>query len=181
MINRKNLSQIKCIVAQVDGFLTDGQTWLNHQGHKQRKFSVRDSLAIRRLLKAGYGFAVVYDSHTPQEDKEITDHFSQLGVQHFLKSSNGKADFSSVLSSYGVTPEECVLMIASPFQMENKFGISIAASNSSQEVRTSVEHVTGSECGEGALAEFSKLILDHGSYSPSNSSPQLIARKAANL
>lgn len=177
MINRKNLSQIKCIVAQVDGILTDGKTWLDHQGSKQRKFSVRDSLAIRRLLKAGYSFAAVYDCENPQEEKQIKEHFNQLGVKHFLKISGDKNDFSSLLTSFEVTSDECVFMHASTFELKNKFGISVTTSNAPHEVRTSVQHVTGCEGGDGALAEFSQLVLDHGSYSSS----QTIARKAVNL
>lgn len=177
MINRKNLSQIKCIVAQVDGVLTDGKTWLNQQGHKQRKFSVRDSMAIRRLLKAGYGFAVVYDCDSPADEKEISEHFQALGVKHFVKFSDGKPEFSPVLSAFNVSIAECVFIQSTSFELQNSFGISVSVSNAPQEVRTSVEHVTGCEGGDGALAEFSQLVLDHGSYSSS----QLTARKAANL
>lgn len=173
MINRKNLSQIKCIVAQVDGVLTDGKTWLNPQGHKQRKFSVRDSMAIRRLLKAGYGFAVVYSSDSAADDKEIAEHFGQLGVKHFLKSADAKTDFSQFFSTFEIGAEECAFMRVSDFASKNKFGIEVTTPNAPHEVRTSVEHVTGSEGGEGALAEFSQLVLDHGSHSS-----HLIARKA---
>ncbi len=176
MINRKNLSQIKCIVAQVDGVLTDGKTWLNQLGSHQRKFSVRDSMAIRRLLKSGYGFAVVYDSQTPADEKEITEHFGQLGVKHFVKTTGSNPEFSQVLSSFGVTLEDCVFIQSATFVLKNNFGMAVSVPNAPQEVRTSVEHVTGSEGGDGALAEFAQFILDHGSYSSS----QLIARKAVN-
>jgi 3-deoxy-D-manno-octulosonate 8-phosphate phosphatase (KDO 8-P phosphatase) len=177
MINRKNLSQIKCIVAEVDGVLTDGQTWLNHLGHKQRKFSVRDSMSIRRLIKSGYGFAVVYNSQSPADEKEITEHFGQVGVKYFIKNFDGNPSFSNMLSGFEITEEECVFLHASLFELKNKFGFEVTVANAPQEVRTSVEHVTGSEGGEGALAEFSQLVLDHGSYSSS----QTTARKAVNL
>lgn len=177
MINLKNVSQIKCIVAQVDGVLTDGKTWLGQLGSQQRKFSVRDSMAIRRLLKAGYGFAVVYGSHSPADEKEIKDHFEPLGVKHFVKSSVVKPDFSPVIESLGITLENCVFMQASTFELKNSFGLAVSVSNAPREVRTSVEHVTGSEGGDGALAEFAQLVLDHGHYS----SMQSTARKAVNV
>ncbi len=171
------MSQIKCIVAEVDGVLTDGKTWLNQLGSHQRKFSVRDSMAIRRLFKAGYGFAVVYDCQSVTDEKEITEHFEQLGVKLFLKSSGNKPEFSALLSSLEITLEECVFIQASAFEFKNKFGITVSTPNAPQEVRTSVEHITGSEGGDGALAEFTQLVLDHGSYSSSQST----ARKAVNV
>ncbi len=165
MINQKNLSQIKCIVAQVDGVLTDGKTWLNQLGHQQRQFSVRDSMAIRRLLKAGYGFAVVYNSHSSTDETEIKKHFSQLGVNQFVRSSDNQTDFSPLLSSIGIAPENCVFMHATHFELKNNFGIAVSVPNAPQEVRTSVELITVSEGGDGALAEFAQLVLDHGRQS----------------
>jgi 3-deoxy-D-manno-octulosonate 8-phosphate phosphatase (KDO 8-P phosphatase) len=172
MLNRKNLSQIKCIVAEIDGVLTDGKTWLNHHGHKQRKFSVRDSLAIRRLIKAGYSFAVA----TSNVDDEILEHFERIGVKTILPISNGKVDVAQFLLTAETSLNECALMHFNPIENSQTFGISVTVSNSPQEVRTSVQHVTGSEAGEGAISEFSQLVLDHGSYSS-----QMTARKAANL
>ena len=172
MINRKNLSQIKCIVAEVDGVLTDGKFWLNHQGHKQRKFSVRDSMAIRRLIKAGYWFAVI----SPVQDKEVAEHFEQLGVQNILFAQNGKLEFSQLFAGLSVATNECAIIRASDLGSAQPFGISATVPNAPHTTRTSVEHVTGSEGGDGAFAEFAQLILDHGSYS---SHQMTTARKAA--
>lgn len=172
MINRKNLSQIKCIVVEVDGVLTDGKTWLSQSGVKQRKFSVRDSMAIRRLLKAGYGFVVT----SKNIDKEITDHFSQLGVKYFFEIASGMLDLASHLSSHQTHHQDCAFIQFNSFHHEIDFGISVTVPNAASEVRTSVQHVTGSEGGDGALAEFAQLVLDHGSYSS-----QVTARKAVNI
>lgn len=176
MINRKNLSQIKCIVAQVDGVLTDGKFWLNNEGLKQRKFSVRDSMAIRRLIKAGYGFAVVLSSIPSTDEKGIFEHFGQLGVKNFLRNRDGKVEFSALFAALDIEPNECAIIRSTPIVLENNFGLDVSVAGAPQEVRTSVEFIVGSEGGEGALADFAQFVLNHGSYS----TPQMTARKAAN-
>lgn len=172
MINRKKLSQIKCIVAEVDGVLTDGKTWFNQNGVKQRKFSVRDSIAIRRLLRSGYAFAVVASDF----DQEIVAHFEQLGVKNFVSVEYGKINLTSFLSAHQLTPSDCAFVHVGSYQHDFDFGFSVSVPNAPGQIRTSVQHVTGCEGGEGAISEFAQLILDHGSYSSITT-----ARKAANL
>jgi len=57
--NLGRLSMIKLVVFDVDGVFTDGRTWQDANGAWRRYFSVRDTMGIRALRKAGTRVAVV--------------------------------------------------------------------------------------------------------------------------
>ena len=53
----KRLRQIKLLVLDVDGVLTDGGLWFDANGQLIKRFDVRDGLGIRLLQKAGIEIA----------------------------------------------------------------------------------------------------------------------------
>jgi len=52
-LNRKHLKNIKLIILDIDGVLTDGYLYFDSQGNVSKKFSVRDGLGIRILQENG--------------------------------------------------------------------------------------------------------------------------------
>jgi len=56
---REKLEPIRLVVLDVDGVLTDGSLFYSGDGEEYKRFSVRDGLAIRLLLRAGIQVAVI--------------------------------------------------------------------------------------------------------------------------
>ena len=52
-----NLSEIRLLVLDVDGVLTDGGLWFDQAGRLQKRFDVRDGLGIRLLQDIGITIA----------------------------------------------------------------------------------------------------------------------------
>ena len=48
----KKLKKIKLLIFDVDGVLTDGNLFYDHQGNQLKRFNVKDGLGIRYLQKS---------------------------------------------------------------------------------------------------------------------------------
>ena len=53
------ISNIKLIVTDVDGVLTDGRIYITDSGEQMRSFYVRDGLAMKALMKKGYQVGII--------------------------------------------------------------------------------------------------------------------------
>ena len=51
------LAELKLLVLDVDGVLTDGGLWLDAEGRLQKRFDVRDGLGLKLLQKQGIQLA----------------------------------------------------------------------------------------------------------------------------
>jgi 3-deoxy-D-manno-octulosonate 8-phosphate phosphatase (KDO 8-P phosphatase) len=77
---RKRLRQIKLLVLDVDGVLTDGGLWFDASGQLTKRFDVRDGLGIRLLQQAGVEIAFLSGGQGGATEVRAR----QLGIQHCL-------------------------------------------------------------------------------------------------
>ena len=76
----KRLRQIKLLVLDVDGVLTDGGLWFDASGQLIKRFDVRDGLGIRLLQQAGVEIAFLSGGQGGATEVRAR----QLGIQHCL-------------------------------------------------------------------------------------------------
>jgi 3-deoxy-D-manno-octulosonate 8-phosphate phosphatase (KDO 8-P phosphatase) len=57
--NKAKRSEMKVICCDLDGVLTDGKVWVNHQGEIIKGFNSRDLTAIKELIANGYEFHII--------------------------------------------------------------------------------------------------------------------------
>ena len=76
----KRLRQIKLLVLDVDGVLTDGGLWFDASGQLTKRFDVRDGLGIRLLQQAGVEIAFLSGGQGGATEVRAR----QLGIQHCL-------------------------------------------------------------------------------------------------
>ena len=60
-VKKKN---IKLIVTDVDGVLTDGSVYITDSGEQSRRFYVRDGVAMKQMLKNGYHVGILSSAMT---------------------------------------------------------------------------------------------------------------------
>src|ERR1035438_3800547 len=73
------MKNIKFLVLDVDGVLTDGGMYYTESGDEFKKFNAKDGLAIRRLTKSGIPVGII--SHG-QLSKLINKRADLLGIEY---------------------------------------------------------------------------------------------------
>jgi len=74
---KKNTENIKLIITDVDGVLTDGHIYITDSGEQMRSFYVRDGLAIKALMKRGFKVGIITAALT---SGAVEKRASMLGV-----------------------------------------------------------------------------------------------------
>jgi YrbI family 3-deoxy-D-manno-octulosonate 8-phosphate phosphatase len=86
MIKNKN---IKLLVLDVDGTLTDGGVYITEKGDEFKKFNTKDGLAIRYLTKNNFQVGIISASIS----KEIVKYrANMLGIQHLYIGEKNKLE-----------------------------------------------------------------------------------------
>ncbi len=82
----EQLAQIKLLVLDVDGILTDGGLYYTESGEIIKKFNVKDGLGIKRLIASGVEVAII-----SANSSEATLHRAQrLNVRHVFINEKDK-------------------------------------------------------------------------------------------
>lgn len=74
-----DVSQIKLMVLDVDGTLTDGGIYLTESGEEFKKYNTKDGMAIKRLLRQGMHVAFISASKSV---RSVTRRAEMLGVEY---------------------------------------------------------------------------------------------------
>lgn len=163
------LKKLKLVVFDVDGIFTDGRTWQDSSGSWRRYFSVRDTMGIRALRKAGYKIAVI----SAESANEIRAHVSYVGVDEFFGScANKPLVVTQLLAKFGVNASEAAFMTAdeSDLDLFGAIGFSVTVPSAPTVLQSAARYVTSRSGGDGAVLEVCNLILQHTQHTAADQS-----------
>jgi 3-deoxy-D-manno-octulosonate 8-phosphate phosphatase (KDO 8-P phosphatase) len=152
------LKQIKVLLLDVDGVLTDGGIIYDDNGMETKVFNVKDGLGIRLLTNAGVQVGVV----TGRSSKALHHRCKNLGIDHIFDGVDDKgAVLDVVFKRTGVPPEEIAFVgdDLPDLSLMKKVGLSIAVKNAHETVVENADTVTQCEGGAGAVREICEAIL----------------------
>jgi len=89
LLDRINRSEIKLVVIDVDGTLTDGGMYYTENGDYIKKFNSKDGLAIKRKTVEGMQFGII--SHA-FKGGAISDRANLLGIQNVYVGQDKKIE-----------------------------------------------------------------------------------------
>ena len=75
---RERAANIRMLVLDVDGVLTDGKLYFDRQGNESKAFNARDGLGMKALQRCGIEIAVI----TGRVCQAVTHRMNQLGIKH---------------------------------------------------------------------------------------------------
>jgi len=150
--------EIKLIVFDVDGVLTDGGLFVNDAGEPSKKFNVRDGLGIRLAIENGLGVAVL----TGKVSEVVHHRMVELGIEHFIQGSKDKGADVYVLEKMAGVPLEQTAYVGDDLidlPAFAKVGYPIAVADAAAEVKDAAMHITTATGGHGAAREAIEHIL----------------------
>jgi 3-deoxy-D-manno-octulosonate 8-phosphate phosphatase (KDO 8-P phosphatase) len=100
-------ADIRLLVLDVDGVLTDGRLYFTARGEEMKCFHVRDGAGIVQLLRAGVQVAVISGRNSPAVEKRMTE----LGVTYVRQGINDKlAALNELLAVLNLKPDAIACM-----------------------------------------------------------------------
>ena len=151
-------AQVKLMIFDVDGVLTDGGLYYGDQGEMFKRFNVLDGAGIKLLQKFGVETAII----TARQSEIVNQRAAGLGITHVHQGAHDKrVVFEQLAARLGLTTAQCGFigddLIDLPILIRVGFAASVA--NCHPEVRQRVHYVTRHGGGHGAVREVCDLIL----------------------
>jgi 3-deoxy-D-manno-octulosonate 8-phosphate phosphatase (KDO 8-P phosphatase) len=156
VLNR--LKNIKLLLLDVDGVLTDGGILYNDNGTETKVFDVKDGLGIKLLMEAGIHPVII----TGRRSKALFKRCKELGIDLIYDGITDKTDaFNCVLEKTGVSAEEVACMgdDLPDLAVMKRSGLSIAVADAHVSLRENADIITSAKGGHGAVREACEAIL----------------------
>lgn len=158
MNNKSSAKNIKLVVLDVDGVLTDGTINISEQGELFKKFYVRDGLGIKLLQDAGIAVAIC----TGRTSGIVTQRAKELSIDWVLQGQLDKRQgFSHICAMAYCKPEQVAYMGDDypDLCLFPMVGLSCAPADAIKVVREKADWVSTQPAGHGAVRELAEFIL----------------------
>lgn len=148
----KDYHQIKLVVLDVDGTLTENGIYYDDQGNEIKRFSAKDGLGIKVALEAGLQFAIITGRESPilrRRAKELKIAYLKEGVQQKYPV------LMALLAQLGLTPDEVCYIgdDLNDMQCMKAMGYSACPADAADEIRAICDYVAGHNGGHGAVRD----------------------------
>ena len=159
MQNRtEKAKNIKLLILDVDGVLTDGKLFFDEQGREYKAFNARDGLGIKLLQKAGIRVAVI----SGRSSKPVALRMEMLGIDLvYLGQSDKNHAFQDIIARVGCTTEQAAHVGDDLIDLPvlNQVGLAIAVQDANEQILPYVDWQTSLSGGQGAVREVCDFIL----------------------
>jgi 3-deoxy-D-manno-octulosonate 8-phosphate phosphatase (KDO 8-P phosphatase) len=157
LVERAN--DIRLLVLDVDGVLTDGRLYFSAKGEELKCFHVRDGAGIVQLLRAGVQVAVI----SGRQSRAVERRMTELGVTWIRQGVEDKlAALRELLDILSLGPQ-AVASIGDdsadlPDLEVSRLAVAVADAHASAKSRA--HFITQAAGGQGAVREICDLILE---------------------
>lgn len=149
---------LRLILLDVDGVLTDGSVALAGDGTELKQFSIRDGAAILWAQQSGLEVGLLSgraSEATARRARELNISLVVQGVP------DKRAAYLQLVTSQALKDDHVAYMGDDLIDLPvlRRVGLSAAPADACDDVRQRVHHVTNAVAGHGAVREFLELIL----------------------
>jgi len=150
--------QIKLVIFDIDGVLTNGTLFFDNQGQEYKAFHSKDGHGIRMLLECGLQAAII----TGRQSQLVEHRMRDLGVDMVYQGYRDKRPaFTKLLQKSGLAPEQIAYMGDDIIDLPvmTQVGMAIAVQDAHPFVIQHADYVTRAPGGSGAAREAIEFIL----------------------
>ena len=159
-------AQIKLLILDVDGVLTDGRIFIRDNGEEIKSFNTLDGHGLKMLQAGGVQTAVITGRDAPSVGVRI----QQLGIRYYFKGiSDKRAAYAELRKQADVEEHECAYVgddvVDLPVMV--RCGLPVAVPEAHWFVKQYAAHITSNHAGCGAVRELCDLIMQaQGTLAP---------------
>ncbi len=155
---KEKLNNIKTVILDVDGVLTDNSLILLPTGEMVRTMNCRDGYAMQLAIKKGIRIAVI----TGGRDEAVVNRLKYLGLTDIYINQRDKVDaFQDLIFSYGLNPDEIAYMGDDypDLAVMSLVGLPTCPNDASMDVRKAAEYISPENGGKGCVRDLLEQIL----------------------
>ncbi len=152
------LKNIKCIVLDVDGVLTDGAILVNENGEQLRTFNVKDGYAIQYAVKQGLLVFVI----TGGRSQGVLKRMEGLHVPEIHLGVSDKLSLLEELATrYGLRLADMAFIgdDMPDYSCMQQVGAAIAPADAVEDIKRVSHYVSTKRGGEGVVREIIEKVL----------------------
>jgi len=155
---KRTARDIKMLILDVDGVLTDGSIILDNEGNEYKSFHVRDGHGIKMLIHAGIHVAIITGRHS----KVVERRAQELGITEvFQKCHDKRTVYKKLVEQYLLDDREVAYIgddiVDAPIMA--MVGLPVAVADATEDTKAFAVLVTKSRGGRGAVREIADFIL----------------------
>ncbi len=156
--------QLKLLILDVDGVLTDGHLFFDHEGGEYKSFHAQDGHGIKLLQKTGVEVAVI----SGRKSQSVALRMQSLGIAHVYQGHENKiAAFKEILKKMNITARQSAHVGDDLLDLPlmKRAGIGIAVQDANFAVKDHADCITAKRGGCGAVREVCDFIMQaQGSF-----------------
>ncbi len=154
----KLAQNIKLVIFDIDGVLTDGTLFFDNQGEEYKAFNSKDGHGIRMLMECGLQAAVI----TGRKSQLVAHRMHDLGVEILFQGYRDKRPaFDELLKNTGLDASQIAYIGDDVVDLPvmQRAGMAIAVQDAHPFVIQHADYVTERGGGKGAAREAIEFIL----------------------
>lgn len=151
---RMKKTNIKLLVLDVDGTMTDGGIYVMEDGSQFKKFNAQDGLGIKRTLATGVQVGIISHSLSP---KMVSSRANALGLEYVYIGQEPKLEILNAwLEKLKITLDQVAYIgdDLNDLEVIKQVGFSACPANGVENIKRSVDVVLSKKGGDGAVREF---------------------------
>lgn len=149
---------IKLVILDVDGVLTDGRIVVDDNGVESRGFDIKDGLGIVALQMSGVEVAII----TSKRSAAVRHRAEDLKIKRVFDGVRRKTEpYEQILAQAALTAGQVCYVGDDLVDLAvmKRVGFPVAVADAAKEVREAARYVTRAPGGRGAIRELAELIL----------------------
>lgn len=151
-------NNIKVLMLDVDGVLTDGSIILDNVGNEFKSFNVRDGHGIKMLMRSGIEVALITGRYSRVVDRRA----HELGIKEVFQKCRDKIiAYRQLAEKYSLKDNEIAYIgdDVVDIPLLKRSGLSVAVADAHEEVKAFAMMVTKNRGGRGAVREVCDFLL----------------------
>ncbi|MBN8507709.1 MAG: phenylphosphate carboxylase subunit delta [Burkholderiales bacterium] len=149
---------VKLVILDVDGVMTDGRIVIDDNGLEQRNFDIKDGLGVVALQMSGVEVAII----TSKKSGSVRHRAEELKIKRFHEGIRKKTEpYEQMLAEMGIGDAQVAYVGDDlvDLSMMKRVALPIAVADAVDEVREAAAYVTRAPGGRGAVREAAEMIL----------------------
>lgn len=152
------MKNIKLLVLDVDGTMTDGKLYIDDKDNAMKSFDVKDGFAIVNWLKLGGEILIL----TGKKSIIVERRAKELGIKYLIQDSKNKTeDLKKILDELGLQFDNVAYMgdDINDMGVMSKVKLSACPRNAVSEVQAICNYKSEKNGGDGAVRDFLEYIM----------------------